>query len=371
MKKIFVLLSALAILSSCNNSSTSTASVDTTVEMDTVFCDRLLPELGGGVTGADGAISIDLKDGRSMFMWGDSFFGDVVNDVRQNPTKFMMGNVFTTIDDNETKNYYQGTAIDPRSYIDSEKRDDGVPTWYWPGHGCVRDGILYLFMSHFHKEGDGSFGFEYDKCDYFTLDVKTMKILNKINFPAANENGVHYGHAVLDDGDYVYVYGTLSDNSKFTADVHVARCKVNTTDRTLVDFEYWDGTAWQKDAKKTQKIAGITQAVSEQFNVVKLHDKYVLVTQDRYKDPKNIYSFVSDKPEGGFGNEKLIFTVNEPNFEEDDMMTYNTMVHPQYIKNDKVLMCYNVNTHDLEKVFEKASLYRPRFFWMPISNMLN
>lgn len=43
------------------------------VELDSMWCTRLMPGLGGGVTGGDGAISIDLKDGRSLFMWGDSF----------------------------------------------------------------------------------------------------------------------------------------------------------------------------------------------------------------------------------------------------------------------------------------------------------
>ena len=52
------------------------------------------------------------------------------------------------------------------------------------------------------------------------------------------------------------------------------------------------------------------------------------------------------------------------------MRTYNTMVHPQYMKNVKILMCYNVNTYDLKKVFEKASLYQPRFFWVPVDHIL-
>ena len=36
-------------------------------EFDSVFCERLMPGLGGGITGGDGSISIDLKDGRSLF----------------------------------------------------------------------------------------------------------------------------------------------------------------------------------------------------------------------------------------------------------------------------------------------------------------
>jgi hypothetical protein len=140
--------------------------------------------------------------------------------------------------------------------------------------------------------------------------------------------------------------------------------------KELTEFEYWNGTQWGNDPKKTAKLEGTSHPVAEQFNVVKLYNKYVLVAQDRYT-MKDIYSYISDKPEGPFRNKKLIHQVDETNYESDKMMTYNTMVHPQYIKNDKVLMCYNVNTQDLNKVFVKASVYRPRFFWVPISLMIN
>lgn len=363
----FVLSIILLIGCSSKEKEAQTQITDFTIEMDTVFCLKLLPYTGGNVTGADGAISIDLKDGRSMFMWGDSFFGDVVDGIRQEPISFMMGNVFTVIDkDNNIKNYYQGTPQSPRSYIEPEPKGK-VAEWYWPGHGFVRDGILYLFMSQFHKQGDGPFGFEYDKCDYFTLNSVTLEVLTKNNFPAANINGVHYGHAVLDDGGYIYIYGTLSNNSEMTADIHVARCKLE--NKEFVYFEYWDGKSWNIDPKKTAKLEGPNHPVAEQFNVVKLKDKYVLVAQDRFT-MKNIYSYISDTPTGLFRNEKLLLTVDEPNYETDQMMTYNTMVHPQYIKDDKVLMCYNVNTNDLDKVFVKASVYRPRFFWVPIDLMI-
>ena len=49
--------------------------------------------------------------------------------------------------------------------------------------------------------------------------------------------------------------------------------------------------------------------------------------------------------------------MEESGFEVDSMMTYNAMVHPQYRKDGKVLMCYNVNTYSMTKLFEKASLY--------------
>lgn len=365
--KNYICIAGLALLASCQSKPVADTNVtDDRIEMDSVFCDQLLPAMGGAVTGADGSISIDLKDGRSLFMWGDSFFGDVVDNKRQPDAKLVMGNIFTIINEKgEIQTLLNGDKSNPSSYITAEPIGN-YPTWYWPGHGFVQDGILHLFMSKFYKQSDGIFGFAYDCCDYFRLNVKTMKVIDKENFPAASLNGVHYGHAVLPYKDQVYIYGTIA-NSQGVADVHVAKAVL--TNGKLGSFMYWDGSTWQVDAKKSAKLAGIMQSVSEQFNVVQLHDKIALITQDRSKNVKDIYSFISDQPQGPFANEKLIYTVNEDNYARDSMMTYNTMVHPQYIRNDKVLMCYNVNTYSFSKLFENASLYKPRFLWMPIKNI--
>ena len=51
------------------------------VIINSTFSNRIIDFNKGELTGADGTISIDLKDGRSLFLWGDSFFGKVVNGI--------------------------------------------------------------------------------------------------------------------------------------------------------------------------------------------------------------------------------------------------------------------------------------------------
>lgn len=97
MNKFIYLLACTLFVSCQNNNKPSVTKME--VELDSMWCTRLMPGLGGGVTGGDGAISIDLKDGRSLFMWGDSFFGDVVDDKRSKDSKFVMGNTFTIINE--------------------------------------------------------------------------------------------------------------------------------------------------------------------------------------------------------------------------------------------------------------------------------
>ena len=76
-----LILGAGTLLCACTGNVGREVSRDNSdVEIDKTWCAKLMPPHGGGVTGGDGSISIDLTDGRSLFMWGDSFFGDVNND---------------------------------------------------------------------------------------------------------------------------------------------------------------------------------------------------------------------------------------------------------------------------------------------------
>ena len=53
-----------------------------------------------------------------------------------------------------------------------------------------------------------------------------------------------------------------------------------------------------------------------------------------------------------------------------DIITYNAMAHPQYIENDELLICYNVNSLQIRKVFENAGNYRPVFLRVPLALIL-
>lgn len=168
----------------------------------------------------------------------------------------------------------------------------------------------------------------------------------------------------MDYGKYIYVYGSKSDNAKFEAEVHVSRCQV--VGKELVNFEFWNGNDWVANVQESVSINGQLETVSEQFGVFKYKDYYILLSQDRYKNPKQIYTYTALRPEGPFVNRKLVHTVDEPNFMEDAMFTYNAMAHPQFLKDDMLLVYYNVNTMDQQKIWVKALLYKPCFFWVPM-----
>lgn len=339
------------------------------VKLDPSFTDLLLPENPIGISGSDGCISIDLGNGKSIFLWGDSFLGLIKDNIRQSPSKFILGNTATLYSKDTIQSLYGGDFNQPRSFIDVETSEQ-EKYWYWPGDGFLFKGRLILFMAKYSKKANekGPFAFQYEGCDFLSLNPKTFELMHRASF-ISGDKPIHYGHAVIQQGKYIYIYGSKVDHKNFHSELHVMRAQIKNME--LIAQEYWAGEKWEKDAAKSKAIAGIHSMVSEQFSVRKLDGKVVLLNQDRYHVPGKIYSYIADDFQGPFRNEKLLYQIDEPDLKQDSLFTYNAMFHPQISKDNKILVSYNVNTFSERLWWKKASVYRPRFIWLDKKSILN
>ena len=83
--------------------------------VEAVYWDSVFTRYGNGWTGGDGAISYKLPDGRSLWLWGDSFLDTVYPD-RHRPVVGFIHNQVTTMDADggNFKTYYGGTKQNPK-----------------------------------------------------------------------------------------------------------------------------------------------------------------------------------------------------------------------------------------------------------------
>lgn len=369
MRKLVPWSLFLLVFATINEVEAFQVDVKDTIAVDSAFTDLLLPANPIGISGADGSISIDLGQGKSLFHWGDSFLGPIKDNIRQSPSKFILGNTATLYSKDSIQSLYSGNFEQPSSFIDVKDKERGK-YWYWPGDALLYKKHLLVFMAKYSKKANekGPFAFQYEGCDFLLLDPKNYQILHRAPFIDAN-NPIHYGHAIIRKNNELYIYGSKADNSKFKSELHVMRARIK--GNKLERLEYWNGSQWVKDASQSQAIQGITSMVSEQFSVRELNGKIVLVNQDRYQIPGKIYSYTANDFQGPFSQEKLLYQINEPELRTDSLFTYNAMFHPQIRRNNKVLISYNVNTYSERLWWKKASVYRPRFIWIPIDSILN
>ncbi|MFV0591019.1 MAG: hypothetical protein ACK5M7_06515 [Draconibacterium sp.] len=359
-----ILVALILITGSCGNKKV--------ISIERVTRDKHFNQLfhitSEGTTGADGTISVALPDGSSVFMMGDSFLGKVKNNKRDSSTK-MINNTFIVLNPEQTatKTWYKGTYGNPDSFVVPEN-DPGK--FYWPGHGFVRDSVFHFFMSRFWTPGTGIWGFEFLNTDYLRYSWPAFEKISVEPFEYTLRNNVHWGHAVLDEHNYIYIYGSKPGEGNIY-NAHVCRCAVTSKNMLdLTNVEFFDGTSWAKEPMITHAMKGLSNNISEQFSVFKYQGTYVLLSQQRGIGAGEIYTYTSKNPYGPWENKQMIYCTTEQD-KNADIITYNAMAHPQYIENNELLISYNVNSLNASLIHENVDYYRPVFLRVPLEIILN
>jgi len=296
---------------------------------------------GNGWTGGDVGYSVPLPDGRIVWFFGDSFLGTVNPDRTRAPQGFInnsfmvqQGNNFTTL-----------SGAGPSAFL----KPDNPDYKYWPQHGFVRNDKLYVLLYTWKANSSGgSFGFDFVRAD---LAIFSLPDLSLETIKTVGDNSVIWGAAVMTDGNYIYIYG--SKDMPTLNQVNLARVAI---DNPEGPWEYYSSFGWVQDNSANKNLL---EGNSNQFSVLKHGDAYYLFTQEDASLSNKIYRYKAPAPEGPFTDKKLVFET--PNY-GPDTWTYNAKAHPEFMGEDNALLIsYDVNCFDFNKLFANADLYRPYF----------
>lgn len=329
------------------------------IETDSVFHKQFRQEIGGWIA-ADATYSIFLPDGRTLWLFGDTFIGEVDENNAIIPGSKFIRNSAVIQDGDLLETLFTGSRSNPSDFILTQHPDS---TWYWPDHGVVDDDTLRIFLAKFRTNPDAPSGFNFEHAgnDIANFTWPEIEFVSVVPVNSHPKNSVFYGDRVLEDSGYLYIYGRKYDNPELNIPYpHVAR----TEKGSLMDqqWEYYDGQGWSTDPQDTKRINDFQ--VSQQYSVSKYRGKFILLTQNIWLSP-HIYTFTSDSPVGPWDSKRLIYTTPES---EQDMFTYNAYAHPQFDQDAELLVSYNTNG-DFWSIFKNVELYRPRFIRVPYMNM--
>jgi hypothetical protein len=228
---------------------------------------------------------------------------------------------------------------------------------------------LYIFQTLMYQGSDDMWGFRYETTHILEYSLPNLELQKTTPIPFKGSTDIHYGMAALKEGESIYIYAQvdITNDANPISEVLVAK---STISNLYTAWEYYNGSSWSANPSEAVKLEGLASVpVSSQFNVFKLRDKYVLLTQNKTFNSGEIYTFVADAPQGPWRNKQLIFKTTEQNIK--NLFTYNAMAHPQFEKDGMILVSYNVNTEVYAEQFSDVSTYRPRFFWVEIDKILN
>lgn len=355
MKAINLITISAVLFCACqkNMSGTTTAALQATTSnaeaagltvITSPYWDSVFTRYGNGWTGGDGAYSLRLPDGRSLWLWGDSFL-DTVFSNRTRPVQGFIHNQMVTTDSlgGNFTTYFGGTKASPKAYFEASNANQ----YYWPTSAFVNQqkNKVYVMMVKI-KPATG--GFKIVGTDVATLDYPSLKIKGMKKFYVGDF--IDWSSTTMDNGDgYIYLYGV--EGTKYNKYIHVARTSAVNPFQTV---EYFDSTNWTTDIAKSARVQG---GVSESFSVFKNNGGYYLVSQANLLS-EDIYIWNAVSPTGPFYNKRFLYTTPELT---NSTWTYNATAHTELSKDGKLLIGYCMNTNTTAQLYNNVDTYRPYF----------
>lgn len=390
---------------------------------DEVFTTRL------GWTGGDGGGTVDLGDGRVLWMFADSFIGGIA-DGKHAPGSHMVNNVFavqklanrsspklTEFDfkwgpDGSDGKPTAWIAPDPAIMNRARPLDDNAKPhgWFWPaGGGCVvksqKKTRLYAFLFHMGSNGKkGVWGFENIGGAMIVVDNPEQPIkqwnVRQIDLPFTKDALKGIGKAKADGfietnwglacvtprtkstatispqdfkneeidasgNEYVYIYGDQHRQYK-NRQLLVARVRPGSVEQ-FNQWEFYTGDGgWQTDCDQAHPIA---DEIGAEFSVEKISfegkTKYVMV-HSHSKLGTTIYIRTAEAPQGPWSNPVPVYEVTDVK-KSKNYFTYAARGHSMVSPARKLLITYIVNSNDFWEMASDASIYRPRCITIPLS----
>lgn len=325
-------------------------------KLDPAAAATLFAGRGAGFTGGDAAYSVPLPDGRTAWMFGDSFIGGVRPDGTRSddPRTFVRNSLVLTGPDGEPRTVTsRGAAGGHHDFASPagaqpNKSGTGPDPWYWPGDGVARGDRLQLLMSRMSPNpADPWWGWKNIGTDLVEFDTSGMRV--RSISPTDTGSRVSWGAAILDTDDWTYVYG--AEHAGDTKFAHVARVPDGDLSK---EWSFWDGSRWSDDHARSARLP---VEVSSQFSVLQAEEGVRLVTQRGFG--QQLHLSTAPAPEGPWHDAGV---AGEVPAQPEGSYTYNALVHEHLSRPDRLLVSYNVGSPGF---MVDESVYRPHFLEIP------
>jgi serine/threonine protein kinase len=312
--------------------------------------------------GADGASSVDLGNGKFLWLFGDTRIDQTGRHSRKN-SRFIRNSIAIQTGYDPTKasiTFYwrKNKAGEPSSFF-PERGDE----WYWPGHGIRLENQLLLFLMRVRGTKTG-LGFEHS--DYDAVMVSNPDE-NPIDWnirwldTPANDLGIAIGSSsVLKMDEYVYAFG--SREPIVPHPMYVVRWPIQEVlNGDLSGIQWWTGsyTGWKRQAQIDEEPE---PAFREGQSDLSVHfdntNKEFVCIQTVGFGPAILAIRKARELTGPWTEPEEIY--RPPEMSREKIMIYSGKAHPQLVGANLVLT-YCTNTFDLFEQAQDTTIYYPHF----------
>src|SRR5581483_4308811 len=246
-----------------------------------------------GWIGADGAYSVPLSSGRSLWLFSDTWVGKVQEGKRADATIV-----------NNTAAIFEGPGARAAAQFFIQRDRKGKPTalltpshgsgWFWPQAAALHKGKLYLFLTQVEKTTESSvFGFRLTGQSLAIVnnpfDPPTQWHVEQLRIPYAKfspKRELTFGAALLSEGEFLYIYGIADESQAAFRKKSLVVARVPWS--AVADFAAWrfyhEGR-WSADCSKADRLAD-TLANECSVSYVPGLKRYVLVYTEGGLSPR-------------------------------------------------------------------------------------
>lgn len=311
--------------------------------------------------GADGAASVDLGNGKILWLFSDSFINTDSSGTRKGAA--IVRNSIAIQEDYDIKNtslkfYWDRSKKKPRDFFYLPGK-----SWFWTGHGIrLKDKLLIFLM----KERGTKKGLGFEAVGWYAVlisnpddDPATWK-MQYIEGPETFGT-IAGSAAVLADEQYLYAYGAVEP---VTHEVYVLRWKLEDVYAgNLSTPLWWINGMWTERRTKLPLpeplFIGATEYSVHYDSTLK---KYVQVQSFGFGEGQ-IGIRMADKLTGPWTERYMIYSPTYTGVKEPLM--YSAKAHPELVA-DGILITYNVNSFDLGELLNNKTIYFPKFILLKI-----
>ncbi len=230
-------------------------------------------------------------------------------------------------------------------------------TYYWAGAARVQKSQIWEVAERIVQTGTGLWGFHLAGDYLAKISIATRRLVSIQPLAGTSGGTINWGVAMLDYGPYTYIYG--SESQGLASWMHVARVPKGGLDRP---WSYDTASGWRPGVPA--ESLRLREGVAPAFSVIDLGPRRgIRVISQQPLMGQAIDSWRAASPTGPFTNERTIYSTGSFG---PRTYTYNTLAHPEQTATGGLLFSFNVNSFDALTPAD-ATLYRPRFFRVPIS----
>ena len=316
--------------------------------------------------GADAASSVDLRDGRILWLFGDSFIAPP--GARQRAQATIVRNTVAVQHgrnpERDTLRYHwkwQGNA--PTDFVPGQGSE-----WFWPAQGVRLGASLSLFYTRLRKEttalGFGIVGSAAFHVRDARGDPDTWR-LDPLPLPATSTQYVVA--SILDDGGYVYAYVTDSRQA-----ARLIRWDARwVANGDLQGAEWWQAPYWVRHTELRGDPTVVIADAASEFSVTRAGQSARRAATANESGANRLVQVqalgfgsvplgvrFAERPEGPWSAPEVAY--RPPEAEKKNVLVYAAKAHP-HLSGADLVVTYVATSADFGETVRDEFWYYPRF----------